>query len=85
MARVVLPVAVDLDRDVVAVLERELVAGLHGAADPEVERVPQTTAPRHRGLLGRVVGRPVVDDHTSKLGRVLVDSRTVTAMAPASL
>ena len=36
---IVLPVAVDLDGDVVAVLERVLVAGLHGAADPEVERV----------------------------------------------
>ena len=36
LTRVVLAVSVDLHRDVVAVLEREAVAGLHRAADAEV-------------------------------------------------
>ena len=39
VARVVLAVAVDLDRDVVAVLERVQVARLDRAADAEVERM----------------------------------------------
>ena len=41
LRRIVLAVAVDAHRDVVAVLEREAEAGLHGAADAEVERQPQ--------------------------------------------
>ena len=40
LGRVVLPVAVEPDRELVAVLERELEAGLHGRADAEVERQP---------------------------------------------
>ena len=40
----VLAVAVDLDRDVVAALQRDHVAGLHRAADAEVER--QAITPR---------------------------------------
>ena len=38
LGRVVLPVAVDLDGDLEAVVERVLVAGLDGPADPDVER-----------------------------------------------
>ena len=37
VAGVVLPVAIDLNGDVVAVLERVQVAALHRAADAEVE------------------------------------------------
>ena len=39
--RLVLAVAVDLDGDVVALVQRVLVARLHRAADPEVERMAE--------------------------------------------
>ena len=66
--RVVLPVAVDLDRDVEAVLQRVLVAGLHGAADTEVERErrrPPRPPARHARAVR--VGRAVVDDDDLEL------------------
>ncbi len=63
LARIVLAVAVDLHRNVVAALEGEPVAGLDGAADPEVEREPEDVG----AAVGRhsrgTVGRAVVDHH----------------------
>ena len=41
LRRVVLPVPVDADRDVVAALVRVAKARLHGATDPEVKRKPE--------------------------------------------
>ena len=46
VARVVLPVAVDLDGDLEAVVARVLVAGLDGAADAEVVRKASRRARR---------------------------------------
>ena len=69
MARIVLPVAVDLNGDVIAAFERELVAGLHGAADAEVERVADDAGARRRGQAVRLVRRAVVhDDHVELRG-----------------
>ena len=67
-ARVVLPVAVDADGDVVAVLVREAEAGLHGAADAEVERQPEDDRALRRRDLGRAVDRAVVDDDDVETG-----------------
>ena len=57
-----LPVAVDLHRDVVAVLEREAIAGLHRAADAEVERQPDDVRAPVGGHPCGAVRRAVVDD-----------------------
>ena len=73
VAGVVLAVAVDLNGDLVAVLVRVDVAGLHRAADAEVERQPQHRAPRPRRALRGAVRRAVVDDEHVELGRPLVD------------
>src|SRR5262249_57367320 len=71
-----LPVAVHAQREVEAVLVREAVAGLHGAADPEIERKPKDAGPARSGGPGRVVARTVVDDDNLDLrvgGADLVD------------
>ena len=85
VARIVLPVAVDLHGDVIAVLERELIAGLHGAADPEVERVADD--PRAAAAARRPVSsvEPSSTTTTSNSGACRRISLTVPAMAPASL
>ena len=62
LARIVLPVAVDLDREVEVVLQRVLVSGLHRAPDAEIEREPEDDRARLLGRLGGAVGRAVVDD-----------------------
>ena len=77
LLRVVLPVAVDADGEVEAVLERVAEAGLHGAADAEVERQAGARARRrprdaprsvrasrrrHDDLERRVEGADLVDD-----------------------
>ena len=54
VARVVLPVAVDLHGDLVAVLARVEIAALHGPADAEVERQAQ------HGGAGRASARAAV-------------------------
>ena len=59
---VVLPVAVDLDRDLEAVVSRVLVAGLDRAADADVVGQTRDERPRPLGLGLGAVGRPVVDD-----------------------
>ena len=59
---IVLAVAVDAYRDVVVVLEREAEAGLHCAADAEVERQPQHACTLRRRRVRRAVERAVVDD-----------------------
>jgi hypothetical protein len=56
VARVVLTVAVDLDRDVISVLQGEQVAGLHGAADAEVERQAEDPRSGPAGQRGCRVG-----------------------------
>jgi len=70
---VVLPVAVEPDREVVAVLERVPEPGLHRGADPEVER--QTNDGRASGgrAGSRGVGGPVVDDDDVDPGVERVD------------
>ena len=57
LRRIVLPVPVDLHRQVVAALEREPEPGLNGAADPEVEREPQNVGAAVR-LRSRPSGPP---------------------------
>jgi hypothetical protein len=59
---VVLTVAVDLNGDVEAVGERVAVAGLHGAADAEVEREPQHSRAGCLGERAGAIGRAVVHD-----------------------
>ena len=85
VARVVLAVAVDLDRDVVAVLERVQVARLDRAADAEVERMREDRhalrappLPRSRPSNRRRPRR-----RRSRCGCWM--SAIVPAMAPASL
>ena len=68
---VVLAVAVDLHGGVVAALERVDVAGLHGAADAEVERVAEHLRARRGRARSGVVGRAVVDHEHVELGRAL--------------
>ena len=63
-----LAVAVDLDGDVVAALEREAVPRLHGTADAEVERQPQHVRAAVGGHARRAVGRAVVDDDDVEVG-----------------
>ncbi len=68
LARIVLSVAVDLDRELEAVLERVLVARLHGAADADVEgQIQKTGAGACRNGSGLVAGG-VVHDHDVQLG-----------------
>jgi hypothetical protein len=69
VGRLVLPVAVHLGSDVVAVAKGVLEAGLHRAADSHVERVPDDD-PAARLRLGRgVVDRAVIDhDHVEVRG-----------------
>ena len=86
VARVVLAVAVDLDGDVVAVLERVLVARLHRAADAEVERHPHDACAGGARGPRRVVGRAVVDDqHVEVRARAAADPSRSRPMAAASL
>ena len=68
LAGVVLPVAVDLDHVVVAVLERELEARLHGAPNAEIKRVAQYARARGHPLAARGVRRPVVDHEDVHVG-----------------
>ncbi len=62
LVRDVLPVAVDLDRDVEALVARVLKARLDGAADAEVVRKADDARAGGDGLACRPVGRAVVDD-----------------------
>ena len=68
VARVVLAVAVDLHGDVVAVLERVLVARLDRAADAEVERMADDARAGGARAVGRVVRRAVVDHEHVEVG-----------------
>lgn len=70
LPRVVLAVAVDLDRDAVAVLAGVGVTRLHRPADPEVERVAQHDRARRLGGAGGAVGRAVVDHDDVEVGGV---------------
>jgi hypothetical protein len=70
LRRVVLTVAVDLHRELVVVLLRVDIAGLHRAADAEVERQPHDHRARPLGAARRVVGGSVVDHQHVELGRV---------------
>ncbi len=74
VARVVLPVAVDLNGDLVAVLERVEVAALHRAADAEVERQAQhrVRRPRPRGRRSSSVEPSSITTHV-EVGRGRVD------------
>ena len=71
LARVVLPVGVDLDQVVVTVLEGELEPRLHGPADPEVERMAQHPCAATEPLAAGGVGGPVVDDNDVEPGCML--------------
>ena len=85
-ARIVLAVAVDLDRDVVAALQRVIGTRLHGAADAEVEGMAQDLGAGGAGAVGGVVGGAVVDDDDVEVGRVLAQiASTVPAIGAASL
>ena len=68
LRRIVLPVAVDADGEVEAVLEGEAEARLHGAADAEVERQPEDDRALRRRDLGRAVDGAVVDDDDDEPG-----------------
>ena len=57
-----LPVPVAADGQLVTVLGREPKAGLHGAADAEIERQPQDVGTERGGHLGGAVDRAVGDD-----------------------
>ena len=85
LRRVVLAVAVDAHGEVVAVLERVAEAGLHGAADPEVERQPEhARARRSAATLGRAVGRAVVDDDDVEPGSNARSSSITPPIEPSS-
>ncbi len=58
-----LPVAVDLDRDVEVALLGGHVPGLHGAADAEVERQRDHARAGVHRLSRSAVARAVVDHH----------------------
>jgi GT2 family glycosyltransferase len=73
MARVMLPVAVDLHSHVVATLQRVDVATLHRATDPKVERHSQHGCTGLCRSVGRPIGRAIVDDQHIELGRILAD------------
>ena len=68
LARVVLPVSVDLDREFAAAAPGPLDTGLHGAADAEVERKLDDFGAGATSDGGRLVGRAVVDDDDLELG-----------------
>ncbi len=73
VVRVVLPVAIDLHRYLVAMLEGVDIAALHGAPDTQVEGHPKhrgTSAPR---ALGGGVDRAVVDDEHVEIRRLSSD------------
>ena len=63
-----LAVAVHLDGDVEAVLEGVAVAGLHGPADPQVERQADHVCIAVGGNSGGTVGRAVVHDRDLEAG-----------------
>ena len=64
-----LPVAVHLSGDVIALAERVLEAGLHGSADPEVERVADDRRALGSRIGGGAVGGAVVDHENVEVGR----------------
>ena len=68
LRRIVLPVSVDADSDVEAVLERETEARLHGAADAEVERQAERDCTIRSRDLARAVDGAVVDDDDHETG-----------------
>ena len=63
-----LAVTVDLDGDVVAVLEREAVAGLNGSADAEIEGETHDVGAAVGRDAGGPVGRAVVHDDNVEAG-----------------
>ena len=69
--RVVLAVAVDLREEVIAVLARVHEAGLHGAADTQVERQLEDLRAGFEREHCRGVGRAVVDHQRVEAGRAL--------------
>jgi len=71
-ARPMLAVAVDLDGDVVIVKVGVAVAGLHRAADAEVERQADHLRVL-AGLPGGVVGAPVVDEEDVERREMLMN------------
>ena len=73
VARIVLSVAVDLHRHVVAALARVDVAALHGPPDAQVEGHAQHGGARPHGALGGGVARAVVDHHHVEVRRPAVD------------
>ena len=75
----VLAVAVEPDREVEALLLRELEPRLHGASDPEVERKRDDACAGRAGAGCRAIGGAVVDDNHFE-GRV---ERTDVAHDPA--
>src|SRR5207247_2895294 len=58
---IVLTVAVEADGELVAVLQRELEAGLNGRPNAEVEGQPDDERTRREGSLSGPVGRAVVE------------------------
>ena len=72
-ASIVLPIAVDLNGDVVAVLLRVDVAGLHRSADSEVERESEDRWRRLPQRVRRAVRGAVVDNDDVEIGRPLLD------------
>ena len=82
---VVLAVAVEPDRELVAVLERVHEARLDGAADPEVEREPNDRrAGRGRELGGAVCGAVVDHDHVEAGSKERISATTWPIAPPRS-
>ena len=75
LRRIVLAVAVDADSEVEVVLERVAEAGLHGAADAEVERQAQHPRAGCARDLGGAVVRAVVDHEDLELRVVRAELR----------
>ena len=68
LARVVLSVAVDLNRNVVTVLEGVAVTGLDSSADPDVEGQPDDGRASTMGDRRGGVTRTVIDDQHREAG-----------------
>ena len=73
MAGIMLPVAIDLDRDLIRMLLGVHVAGLHRSADSQIERKSENRSAGARSTRCRAVRGAVVDDDDVELGRPLMD------------